>query len=210
MKKVFSILFFCCVLILLTFALFYDFEQEVAGRLESTSSVISFAVLSFLALLSDILLPIPSSLVMILNGKVLGPLWGTLLSLVAGLASSSIGFYLGRSSNKVFNRFFNEQEAEAGNRFFHRFGSVSIALSKALPVLAEAVALLAGTTAVPFRTFLAFSLVGQAVVALAYAWLGSMADAYDSNLVSGAIILSTLFIAWGIQATLIKRRQASA
>ena len=210
MKKLLSILLFSCFFVILFFLLLSDYELAVAAYLQSPGSTIGYVGFSFLVLISDILLPVPSSLVMILNGKVLGPFWGALLSLLSGLGGAAIGFYLGRKAEKLFQRFFSEKEREAGNRLFERYGKMSIALSNALPVLSESVTFLAGTTNLSFRVFILYSFIGQSVVSLVYAWVGSMTNALDSNLVSALIIIGALVLAWGVQAISTRRAKASA
>ncbi|WP_017733593.1 TVP38/TMEM64 family protein [Nafulsella turpanensis] len=209
MKKLLSVLFFSCFFVILFFLLLSDYEQSVAGYLQSPGSMIGYIGISFLALISDILLPVPSSLVMILNGKVLGPFWGAILSLFSGLAGAVIGFYLGRKAEPFFKRFFSAKERDAGNRLFERYGKLSIAISKALPVLSESIAFLAGTTRISYKAFLLYSFIGQSVVSLVYAWIGSMTNALDSNIVSALIIVGALVLAWGVQAISTRKKKAS-
>ncbi|AHM60699.1 hypothetical protein D770_12210 [Flammeovirgaceae bacterium 311] len=208
MKKLLSLLFFCSFFVIITFLLFLDFEQQVGEWLSSPESLVGYAALSFVLLMSDILLPVPSSLIMILNGKVLGLLWGTVLSLVSGIVSSTIGFYGGRKSAKVLNSLFSSKELEAGNKLFMRFGTFGIALSKALPVLSESLSFVAGTTAVNFRTFLTYSFIGQSVVSFLYAYTGGLTVEMDSNFVAAAIIGLTLLLSWLLQ-WLVKPEDAS-
>lgn len=207
MKKIISLLLFSCTFVILFFLLLADFEQGVSAYLQTTGGSWSYAGISFLLLLSDIILPVPSSLLMILNGKILGFFPGALLSLFSGLASSLLGFYLGRKANRLLQRFFSSKEIEAGNRLFARYGNLAVSLSKALPVLAEAVSFLAGTTSMSGKTFFLYSFIGQSVVAIVYAYIGRMTNAYDSNLVSAIIIVAALLMAWGVQAIAVRRRK---
>ncbi|HPP88311.1 MAG TPA: hypothetical protein PLM75_10680, partial [bacterium] len=57
---------------------------------------VAYSFISFLVLTSDIVLPVPSSIVMYLNGYVLGILIGSLVSLISLLVSSIIGYFVGR------------------------------------------------------------------------------------------------------------------
>lgn len=196
MKKVVSILFFCSVLILLLFLLFGKVEDWIGNQLHSQESKIRYSLLSSLFLTSDILLPVPSSLVMILNGKVLGVWAGSLVSFLSGLASSSIGYYIGKTSHPFLDRFFSEEEKVAGNRLFNRYGDTAIIMSKALPVFSEAVSLLSGTSAFSFRRFFLYSAIGHLIISLAYGLLGNYAGSLNSSMVSGLVMLSAPVIAW--------------
>jgi membrane protein DedA with SNARE-associated domain len=134
---------------------------------------------------------------MILNGKIIGVVGGPLLSWTSSLTSSAIGFYLGRSTAKGFNRLFSEKEIHQGNLFFEKYGDLSIAVSKGIPILSEVVSFISGNTAIPFKRFFLYSMAGHMAVSLIYAWVGSYVAELNSYWVSGAVILGTvgLFLA---------------
>ena len=62
------------------------------------------AALGVSLLVADVLLPVPSSLVMMAHGALFGVLGGTLLSLVGCTGASLFGFWLGRRGGKLFER----------------------------------------------------------------------------------------------------------
>lgn len=198
MKKVLSTVFFCAVLIVALFLFFGEMEDWVTGRLTAEQSKARYAVISSLFLAADIILPIPSSLVMILNGKILGFAPGTLVSFLSGMASSTTGFFLGRKCNSLLNRFFSSGEQLAGNRMFGCYGHAAIAVSKALPILSEAVSVVAGTTDITLRRFLGYSALGHILVSLAYALVGNYAWSMNSSLVAGIVIAASLLFVWAV------------
>ena len=142
---------------------------------------------------------------MILNGKVLGFFFGTLLSTTSGVVSSCIGFYLGRKSDSLIDKFFSVKEQQVSTNIFSRYGKPAIPVSKALPIVSEAISFLSGTTGISFRTFFWFSLLGHLVISAVYAYAGSFSSEIDSNLLSGAIILLALFLFWGISKFVNKK-----
>jgi len=208
MKRLLFIFFFCCVLIITTFLLFEDLEQWMAANLHSEKSIATFTFLSFSFMALDTLLPVPSSLLMILNGKILGPFFGTLLSWSSSLLSSVFGFYLGRSANPYFDKFFSGQDKAFSNNFFQKFGNLAIVISKALPILSEAISIVAGTTAISFKTFLLYSSLGHLVVSVIYAYLGSFYNTINSGVVTVIIIGSTVLLGWLVQFILKKKYRA--
>jgi len=139
---------------------------------------------------------------MILNGKILGSFFGTLLSFVSSLLASVFGFYLGRSANPYFDKFFAVQDKAYSNNLFRKFGNLAITISKALPILSEAISFVAGTTAIAFKTFLLYSAIGHFVVSLMYAYLGSFSNAINSGLVTVIIIVLTVLLSWVVQLLL--------
>lgn len=206
MKRLLSIFFICCLIIFVAFYLFPGMEQWIDINLKSNKSRLAFAFLSFGLLTSDIILPIPSSVIMILNGKVLGVPAGTLLSFFSGLLSSIIGFYIGSKANPYFDKMFSKKDKEVSNSLFLKFGNIAITISKALPIISEAVSFVSGTTSVSFKTFLVYSIAGHIVVSLLYACVGYYSTSLNSNLVAAIIILSALIIGWVIQV--IARRKS--
>ncbi|PSR53487.1 hypothetical protein AHMF7605_08085 [Adhaeribacter arboris] len=202
MKRLLFIFFFCCVLIIATFLMFGDLEQWMAVNLHSEKSIATYTCLSFSFMALDTLLPVPSSLLMILNGKILGLFWGTLMSWSSSLLASVFGFYLGRSANPYFDKFFSGQDKAFSNNFFQKFGNLAITISKALPILSEAISFVAGTTAISFKTFLLYSSLGHLVVSVIYAYLGNFSNTINSGLVTVMVIVSTVIIGWVVQKIL--------
>ena len=205
MKKLFSVFFFSCFLVLLLFLLFGGYEEEMTVLLQSQSEHY-YWILSFVFLSSDIFLPVPSSLIMMMNGKVLGVFFGTLLSTSSGMLSSVIGFCLGRKSESFVDRFFSTEEKKSGTRFFERHGSMAISLSKALPIVSEAVSFVSGTADISFRRFFLFSLIGHFIISLIYAYIGSFSTHLDSGLLSSGLIVLVLLLSWA--ADILLRRKA--
>lgn len=199
MKKLLSLFIFCSFIIIAVFLMFGDMEKLVEVNLHSTQSLFMYSLLSFSFLTADIILPVPSSLVMILNGEVLGFPAGAALSLVSGVLSSCIGFYLGRRSNPLINKFFSQKDREISDRLFNKFGNMAITISKALPIISEAVSVVSGTTSVTFRNFLYYSIAGHFIVSVIYAYAGSLSSTLNSNLVAAIIMASALFIGWLMQ-----------
>jgi uncharacterized membrane protein YdjX (TVP38/TMEM64 family) len=196
MKKLASVFLICCIMVIAVFLLFANIEKWVEFNLKSASSLFTYALLSFTLLVSDIVLPIPSSLIMLLNGKILGIFFGTLNSTLASTLSSAIGFYLGRKSNVYLDKFFNAKEKEIGNRLFQKWGNPVILFSKALPIVSEAVSFVSGTTAITLKVFLGYSLAGNLIVSTVYAAIGKLSTSLNSNGIAAIIIGSTLIAGW--------------
>jgi len=182
--------------------LFADIEKWIEANLNSDKSIATYTLLSFAFLALDTLLPVPSSLLMLLNGKILGFFFGTLVSFGSSLLSSVFGFYLGRSANPYFDKFFSAQDKAYSNNFFRKFGNTAITISKALPILSEAISFVAGTTSLPFKTFLLYSAIGHLMVSTVYAYLGSFSNTINSGLITVIIIVATVLFSWVVQLIL--------
>lgn len=204
MKKLFSVFFFCCFFVLIFYFLLGGFEEEIAIFLESQENINSYSILSFLVLSLDIFVPVPSSLVMILNGRILGIFPAILLSTTSGLLSSTIGFYIGRKSEPLVDLFFSQKEKNLSSRIFLKYGKSAILFSKALPIVSEALSFLSGTTAISFKMFFFYSFVGHMIISAVYAYAGNFSTSMDSNFLSAGIIIIVLFLFWIIEKLLKK------
>lgn len=196
MKKLLLLLLFVSVFVLTTFFLFADFELFIEEKLQGNYPKAAFISLSFTFLFSDILFPVPSSLIMLLNGKYLGVFAGGILSWTAGFSSSWLGFFLGRKSSVYVDRFFKDDEIRQANRFYEKYGKISVALSRALPVLSESVSVVSGATNMRLRTFLVYAGIGQLIISFLYSFLGASMPHYNGHWITVIIVISTLALSW--------------
>ncbi len=126
-------------------------------------------------LVADILLPIPSTLVMSALGLTYGPLVGGLYaatgSALAGLIAYGLSRWLGRP---LALRLAGEAGLREGEGFFATGGAWLVACSRCIPILPEAVACLAGLNRMPFQTFLLAVLCGSLPMGFVFAAIGAL------------------------------------
>lgn len=132
--------------------------EKIQGWLEAARSVNPWllAALVVALLFSDIVIAVPTLSVMMLSGYFLGALTGTLASFTGLLLAGSAGYWASkRYGNILLFRLVQDpqQRSEAINTF-QRHGPVVILLSRALPMLPEVSACLAGLTGMKFLRFL--------------------------------------------------------
>jgi uncharacterized membrane protein YdjX (TVP38/TMEM64 family) len=126
------------------------------------------------ALVADLALPVPSSVVMTLSGGLLGLVPGTLVNLVGALGAAWLGWGLCRALGEpAFARVVGE-DLPAVRAWFGRWGPWAIILSRAVPMLTEIISCLAGLHGMGFLRFTALTLAGTLPVAAVYAWAGSV------------------------------------
>ena len=107
-------------------------------------------------LATDLLLPIPSSLVSIAAGYVLGFWKGSAVIWIGMTAACLIGYLLGATAGReVTRRFVGEKELQRASHAQTRFGDWVVVVFRAVPVLAEASVLFAGVARMPFARFVA-------------------------------------------------------
>ena len=80
-------------------------------------------------LVADVFLPIPASLVMVAHGAFFGIIWGTLLSLVGGVAAAAVGFAVGRWGRAKLHRFVPEDEQQRADTLLARWGDLAVVVT---------------------------------------------------------------------------------
>ncbi len=152
-------------------------EASVARWMASPQStpVMAFVVVGLLS--TDIFLPIPSSLVSTLGGWKLGVLAGTFASFLGMSIGAAIGFALAKRWGRPFAmRFTRQEELERMQRIAQQYGPAVLALTRAVPVLAEASVLLMGIHNLSWRRFLPPVILSNLGVAVAYSAFGRLAE----------------------------------
>jgi uncharacterized membrane protein YdjX (TVP38/TMEM64 family) len=125
---------------------------------------------------SDVLLPVPSSMVSTLAGAQLGIVGGTSASWIGMTAGAMLAFGLARRFGRPLAlRLVAAEDLDRLDRLALRLGPGLIVLTRAVPVLAEASVLLLGINQLQWRRFLPALLASNLGIALAYAAFGDLA-----------------------------------
>lgn len=156
-------------------------------------------------LVADVLLPVPASLVMIAHGALFGVAGGTLLSLAGALGAALFGFALGRRGGPLLVRLVPEDERRRADALLARWGDLAIIVTRPVPILAETVAILAGTSRMKWGRMVLASLAGSLPAALVYALTGATARNLDSLPLVFGLVLGVAGLFWIVGRSL--RRQ---
>jgi uncharacterized membrane protein YdjX (TVP38/TMEM64 family) len=156
------------------------------------------AVIGVSLLVADVFLPVPSSLVMVAHGTLFGVVGGALLSLFGSVASALVGFAVGRAGTGTIRRFVSDREHERAAAMLARWGVVAIAVSRPVPILAETVAILAGSSRLRWRDAALASLAGSLVPAIIYAWAGAHAGGALTGGANHAVIFGGVLLLTGL------------
>ena len=95
------------------------------------------------------------------------------LLLLAAICGNSLGYFIGKTTGpRIFNResslFFNKKHAMRAHEFYERHGRKTIVLAQFMPIIRTFSPVVAGVGGMPFRTFIAFNVLG------AFAWTWGM------------------------------------
>lgn len=159
------------------FLIFGDaIEQRVESWLSPPPPDWQLALLTVGVLSTDILLPVPSSLVSTLAGAQLGVAAATGASWLGMTLSAALGFALAHKFGRpIALRYCRPDDLAQLDRFGGRYGAWTIVATRALPVLAEAAVFVVGLSRLSWRQFLPAMMLSNLGIALAYALLGHFA-----------------------------------
>ena len=158
------------------------------------SSRVVVAVGSVALLAIDVVLPVPSSVVMVANGALFGFLVGAALSTLGATVSAVIGFGIGRMSSSKVDAWLRSSAAGRLDDLVARFGTAAVIGTRPVPIVAEVVAVLAGAGRMPFGRFVAATLIGNAAMSMMYA----LAGAAYAGLENGWMILAGSLVVAGV------------
>jgi uncharacterized membrane protein YdjX (TVP38/TMEM64 family) len=154
------------------------------------SGSILVALLGSGLLVADVILPVPSSAVMVAHGALFGAVGGTLLSVGGSTGAALVGFSIGRRGGPLLARLVSPEERARADYILSRWGTLAIVVTRPVPLLAETVAIMSGTSPLGWRQASLAALFGSIPPALLYALSGASAAALTSGvLVFGLVVL---------------------
>lgn len=122
-------------------------------------------------IISDILIPIPTTLLITKMGQQYGPFLGGLIGLLGMFLAAVCAYGLTRLLGIRFARFLLGKDLESAERFFDRNGMFAVACSRWLPLLPETISCMAGLTRMPFGKYCLAVLCGAVPMCFAYSML---------------------------------------
>jgi uncharacterized membrane protein YdjX (TVP38/TMEM64 family) len=179
-------------LVLIPFFLFEQQANAFAARMTGggvATWVAASAIFGLMA--SDVLLPVPSSIVSTAAGVILG-MWKGALVVWAGMTVACIvGYFVGARGAGVARRFVGEDGLRRAEGLVGRYGDWTIVMCRPVPVLAEASVIFAGLVRAPFARFVALTTLANLGIAIGYSAFGAFSMSVDSFLVAfvGALLI---------------------
>jgi uncharacterized membrane protein YdjX (TVP38/TMEM64 family) len=155
-------------------------DRLVAAWLDPPPSAAVVAALEVAVLAADLLLPVPSSMVATLGGAQLGILAGTACAWLGMTAGAATGWWLGRLAGSRALERLEPGERRTLEDQERRLGPLLVVLTRPLPLVAEAAALVAGGSGMPLRDFLPAAASGNLAIALVWSAAGAVGQSADS------------------------------
>ena len=164
-------------------------------------------------LVADIVLPVPSSVVMLAHGALFGVIPGAALSLLGRTGNAVVGFLLGRGVGGLLSRRAVRRagsEDARGAQLVRRWGLAAVVLTRPIPVLAESTLVAAAATGLSPASVIGASVVGALPEAVLYAVAGDVAASYANGAIVFVAVIGLAAGAWAAGARLEGRRQRRA
>ncbi len=207
MQSVLRSLLLLTVLLLIPIIPFLFFGERIERWVDDwTQRVVSpWIVATGVAgvLATDVLLPVPSSLVSTFAGARLGTLLGTVASWAGLSVGAVLGFALARRWGRpLAQRLAREEDLDRMGQVSQHYGPVILVVARALPVFAEASVLLMGIHLLPWKKFLPAILLSNLGIALAYSAFGTFAKQHEwlalalGISVALPVLMTTIARAW--------------
>lgn len=147
-------------------------------------------------LVADVVLPVPSSLIMIANGALFGVVFGAGLSVLGSLGAATAGFYIGRRGETLLARLVPPEERSRAEKLLREWGVLALIVTRPVPLLAETTVIMAGASTMPWRRMLLATLAGASPVAVVYAVTGTTATNLDSSILAFGLVLFVAGLFW--------------
>lgn len=159
---------------------FLGFGPWLEGRIEGwldpppPPGMVAHATVALLS--TDVLLPIPSSVVSTVAGAQLGIALGTLASWLGMTIGAAAGFVLAKAFGRpLASRLSSADDLARLDAVTRQYGAWILIVTRALPILAEAAVLLLGATGLPWRRFWPAIMLSNLGIAAVYSVLGHLA-----------------------------------
>ncbi|PCJ83544.1 MAG: hypothetical protein COA54_15270 [Thiotrichaceae bacterium] len=176
--------------------------DQIEGWLIQAKELSPIYVGSIVALLlfADLFIAVPTMTIIILSGYFLGHSYGTIAALsgtmLAGVAGYAINRYYGNGIMAFLIK--DEKKRREATSAFDKSGFAMILLSRAIPILPEATACLAGMTNMKFWKFLLAWSISTIPYVLIATYAGSISSVSDPMpaIFAAILISSVLWISW--------------
>ena len=152
----------------------WDEQFTLEGSVKWLESAGPWAWAAGISLLAgDLLLPVPSTIVISALGFIYGVLWGGVIAAVGLMVAGLCGYGVGRLFGEgVARRWLGDRDYEKGKLLFAAGGGWVVALSRALPILPEVISCTAGLVRMSFKRFVVSLACGSVPMGFLFAAIG--------------------------------------
>ncbi|BCL69478.1 hypothetical protein TUMSATVNIG1_14270 [Vibrio nigripulchritudo] len=176
--------------------------EQIEGWLTYAQSLSPIYVggTTVLLLFADLFVAMPTLTITILSGFFLGQWYGAVAAILGMMLAGTIGYLLGnRFGDRLLNVLIKDtKQIEEAKSAFQKHGFVMILLSRAVPILPEVTACLAGMTGMKFSRFIVAWSISTIPYCLIAVYSGSISSLDDPKpaIITAVLMTSGLWLGW--------------
>lgn len=142
------------------------------------------------------LIIVPSLLLMVVSILAYGPIWGSLIVLIAVFCASSVGYLIGNYlSNTIIIKLLGSKTNNKIEAFIKKYGFWAVIITRLNPFLSnDAISFVGGMLKMGYWKFIGATLIGILPLTLFIAIVGKSTDGLKSGLVWGSVICLVAFL----------------
>ena len=157
------------------FDLLFNISSVSELYIKSLPATVGTASIIILLLISDILLPIPASIVMVVSGMLFGGFLGGLIALVGSLAGSIINFQMSRKLGRArVQKWMGDREYNNLSMIMSKYGAYIVILTRMIPLVMESISSIAGISNIKLKKFIVMNVVGFVSIIFLYSYAGAL------------------------------------
>ena len=136
------------------------------------------------------LLVIPTILLMVVSVLAYGPLWGSVIILIAVFAASSVGYFIGRYFGQtVVMKLLGQQTENKIEQFIENYGFWAVIVTRLNPFLSnDAISFVGGMLKMGYWRFIGATMVGILPLTIFIAVLGKSTEQLKTGLFWGSLV----------------------
>ena len=150
----------------------YDLLAQVSSFIVNIISTLGYPAITVLMALESACIPIPSEIIMPFSGYLVFAekfsflsvvIWGTIGNLIGSMIAYFVGFYGGRPLIEKYGKYIliSNHDLNLAEKWFKKYGGISVLFSRILPVIRTFISLPAGITKMPLGKFVFYTFSGS-------------------------------------------------
>lgn len=156
------------------------FDLMIRDWITAPQSALAVAAIGITLLVADLLLAIPSALVIALMGGLIGSAAATVAGTIGLSLACAWGFMLGRTIGRDFNGADarEQQDFATATGMLKQYGPLALVVARPVPILAEISVIAAAALGMPAAPVLITTTLANFGIAALYAFVGATAEGW--------------------------------
>ncbi|MBF9254260.1 TVP38/TMEM64 family protein [Pontibacter sp. 172403-2] len=140
-----------------------------------------------------------------------GPIWGSVIAVVAVLVASTAGYFIGRSVGQAgITKLIGHKAEKKVTDFVDKYGLWAVVIARISPFLSnDAVSFVAGLAEMGYWRFIGATMAGIVPLTILLAWLGENNERLKTGLIWVSVVSLALFIGYIVYDKYVRGSKSS-